>query len=167
MNKHTFLEEIKLQNRYDMQVFIERIKDQFQLDWNGTHGINHWRRVETNGLKIARSTGADTEIVTLFAYLHDARRLNEWTDEGHGARGAQFAALLRSEGYFDLSDRDFDCLYYAIEKHSDGLISDSDVTVMTCWDADRLDLTRVGIKPDPRYLCTGEGRNLAREARQL
>ena len=25
---------------------------------------------------------------------------------------------------------------------------------MACWDADRLDLLRVGIVPDPRRLCT-------------
>ena len=145
-----------------MDKLIERIKDQFTLDWEGTHGINHWKRVEANGLKIANVTGANPKIVSLFAYLHDSRRLNEWTDDGHGARGARFAAQLRFD-YFDLSDRDFDCLYYAIEKHSDGLISDSDVTVEACWDADRLDLTRVGVTPNPKYLCTCEGRNLARE----
>jgi uncharacterized protein len=29
-----------------------------------------------------------------------------------------------------------------------------DVTVQTCWDADRLDLGRVGTTPDPNWLCT-------------
>jgi uncharacterized protein len=29
-----------------------------------------------------------------------------------------------------------------------------DVTIQTCWDADRLDLGRVGIYPDPKRLCT-------------
>ena len=29
-----------------------------------------------------------------------------------------------------------------------------DVTIQTCWDADRLDLSRVGIRPDPKKLCT-------------
>jgi uncharacterized protein len=29
-----------------------------------------------------------------------------------------------------------------------------DSTVQTCWDADRLDLGRVGITPEPRRLCT-------------
>jgi uncharacterized protein len=31
---------------------------------------------------------------------------------------------------------------------------DGNITVQTCWDADRLDLGRVGTTPDPRYLCT-------------
>ena len=30
----------------------------------------------------------------------------------------------------------------------------ADITVQTCWDADRLDLGRVGIRPHPKYLCT-------------
>jgi len=36
-----------------------------------------------------------------------------------------------------------------------------DVTIQTCWDADRLDLGRVGITPDPDRMCTGMGRQLA------
>ena len=35
----------------------------------------------------------------------------------------------------------------------DGLI-DADITVQTCWDSDRLDLGRVGIKPSSDRLCT-------------
>ncbi len=35
--------------------------------------------------------------------------------------------------------------------HSNGAV-DADPTVQTCWDADRLDLGRVGIKPAARYM---------------
>ena len=28
------------------------------------------------------------------------------------------------------------------------------IKVQTCWDADRLDLGRVGIYPDAQFLCT-------------
>lgn len=135
---------------------IERIKAQYVLDWSGTHGVSHWRRVDDNALAIATTNGANEKIIHLFAVLHDACRLNEDTDDGHGRRGADFAVELRGE-YFDLPNRDFDLLYYAIDKHSDGLI-EADVTVQTCWDADRLDLGRVGIKPDQRYLCTEAGK---------
>jgi len=44
-------------------------------------------------------------------------------------------------------------LKIACEGHGDGLM-DADITVQTCWDADRLDLGRVGITPDPSRLCT-------------
>ena len=30
---------------------------------------------------------------------------------------------------------------------------------LTCWDPDRLDLGRVGITPNPRYLCTDAAKN--------
>jgi uncharacterized protein len=30
---------------------------------------------------------------------------------------------------------------------------------MTCWDADRLDLGRVGIRPDPARLCNEAARH--------
>ena len=36
---------------------------------------------------------------------------------------------------------------------------EGDATVLTCWDADRLDLGRVGIRPDPKYLCTPAARD--------
>ena len=36
-----------------------------------------------NGLRIAESNGADTELVTLFALFHDSRRSNEQIDNGH------------------------------------------------------------------------------------
>ena len=32
------------------------------------------------------------------------------------------------------------------------------MTVRTCWDADRLDLGRAFIKPDPRLMCTDPAR---------
>ena len=31
----------------------------------------------------------------------------------------------------------------------------------TCWDAGRLDLTRAGILPDPKYMSTKPGRSMA------
>ena len=44
--------------------------------------------------------------------------------------------------------------------HSDG-IQEGDATVRTCWDADRLDLPRVGIHPDPERLYTAPARHPA------
>jgi len=58
---------------------------------------------------------------------------------------------------FDLSDREPDPLLEACLYHSDGLV-EADPTVQACRDADRLDLGRVGIRPDPGYLCTDHAR---------
>ena len=41
--------------------------------------------------------------------------------------------------------------------HSDGHI-EGDPVLRACWDADRLDLWRVGIEPDPQRLCTAHAR---------
>jgi uncharacterized protein len=57
------------------------------------------------------------------------------------------------ERVVSLSGEGADLLAYACLRHSDGLL-DADVTVQTCWDADRLDLRLVGRRPDPRRLCT-------------
>lgn len=37
----------------------------------------------------------------------------------------------------------------------------TDPTIGCCWDADRLDLGRVGKKPDPAYMSTMLGRSAA------
>jgi uncharacterized protein len=135
---------------------LTAIRAQFALDWYGIHGIQHWERVRDNGLRLARVTGANPTVVELFAYLHDSRRLDDWEDFGHGARAAVYLQTLRGR-FFDVSDEELELLIYACRHHSDGL-SDGDVTVLACWDADRLDLGRVGIRPDPRYLCTAAAR---------
>ena len=46
----------------------------------------------------------------------------------------------------------------ALIHHSEGY-TEGDVTVRVCWDADRLDLGRVGIEPKLDRLCTETARN--------
>lgn len=123
------------------------------------HGPEHWRRVERNGRLLASQTGANLNVVRLFALFHDCRRVNDGWDPGHGARGADFAESLRGRS-FQLSDKDFAILQYACIWHADGVTHD-DVTIATCWDADRLDLGRVGILPEPKRMCTPFGREIA------
>ena len=131
---------------------INMIKQEFILDWNGIHGYSHWMRVRKNGLFLAKKNKANIEIVELFAFLHDLKRNNNGLDPDHGRRAAEFIKSLKGTFIF-LKEEDFDELLFACEKHSAGLIKAS-VTVQTCWDADRLDLGRVGRKPDSQYLCT-------------
>jgi hypothetical protein len=52
-----------------------------------------------------------------------------------------------------ITDTQIDTLVYACNEHTFGGIS-SDPTVAVCWDADRLNLWRVGIRPDPLLLST-------------
>jgi uncharacterized protein len=66
---------------------------------------------------------------------------------------------LRGDGFL-LAPGAFDLLFYACAFHTDGLI-DADPTVQTCWDADRLDLPRAGIRPAADRLCTTAARDAA------
>jgi uncharacterized protein len=136
----------------DFQQIVRVAKQRFVLDLHGIHGVPHWQRVRENGLRIARHSGANPLIVELFAYLHDCCREDDRSDPGHGERAADFTQGLRGT-LIHLSDEDFVLLHEAIRDHELGLTR-GDITVRTCWDADRLDLGRVRVRPHPRYLCT-------------
>ena len=132
---------------------VHKILDQFALSPSGIHGATHWARVLANGTRLAAETGARVEVVQLFALFHDARRTNEGSDPAHGRRGGDFAREKLGR-WFELGAADMDRLWDACAYHSDGRTEHPDVTVQTCWDADRLDLPRVGVRVDPAYLCT-------------
>ena len=68
------------------------------IDWHGAHGSRHWARVRLHGLAIAERTQASARVVELFAFLHDARRRDEWSDPAHGRRSAELVRELGS-GY--------------------------------------------------------------------
>ena len=53
------------------------IIDQFVGDKNGPHGPTHWQRVMDKGIALAPITGADENVVRLFALFHDCKRVNE------------------------------------------------------------------------------------------
>ncbi|MCU0605178.1 MAG: hypothetical protein MUC33_21255 [Desulfobacterales bacterium] len=61
---------------------------------------------------------------------------------------------------FALDPGRLDLLKGAIFDHTAGLIS-TDPTVGACWDADRLDIGRVGFVPDPAYFSTAAGKAMA------
>jgi len=139
--------------------FVQAIRAEFRLDGRGIHGVGHWARVRANGLTIAAANGANKRVVEYFAFLHDTCRQNDGRDHGHGQRAALFARSIR-KSLIKLEDDEFDLLVAAIEGHTHEQ-GHEDMTVSTCWDADRLDLTRIGITPDPARLCTDVGRKLA------
>lgn len=136
---------------------IKNILLGYQLPLDGIHGISHWARVIENGLRLAAHNGADPQITALFGVFHDCKRENESRDNDHGKRGGDFACTLRGD-LLILTDTKFDLLYYACSYHTSGL-TEGDITVRTCWDADRLDLNRVKIKTDPKRLCTEEAKS--------
>jgi uncharacterized protein len=135
---------------FDRKGLLKAVLKQFKIDRLGVHGPGHWARVRYHALMVGRSTGADLLVVELFAFLHDSRRLNEYKDPEHGSRAASYAQELNGK-FFQLSEEQIEKLCLAITFHSDGGIH-ADATIQTCWDADRLDLGRVGKKPKAQYL---------------
>lgn len=139
---------------------LAAVRPQFCLAWrHGTHGVPHWSRVWFHGRRLALVMGLDPAVLAWFAYLHDSRRFDEHRDPEHGARAADFALQLHRERVItELARPDLERLCEAMRLHSDGH-TEGDPVLQACWDADRLDLTRVGIEPDPGLLCTAYARH--------
>jgi uncharacterized protein len=132
---------------------IDYIRKHYALHWEGIHGWNHWLRVCENGLYLARHNGADPLVVTLFAFTHDMARLNDSFDPQHGPRAAKRITHDLQGKFFQLTPEQLDWLVKAVKLHTFAKTM-AELTVMTCWDSDRLDLGRVGILPEPSRLCT-------------
>lgn len=122
----------------------------------GIHGDSHWRRVAEAGLIIAQRERLDRHVILLFAIFHDCRRENEGHDPGHGPRAAALAEQIGHSALAITLD-EMRQLSEALHDHDRGLVSE-DLVIGACWDADRLDLNRVGIALDSRYLSTPTGR---------
>jgi len=131
---------------------INILKETFKLDWQGIHGLSHWARVRVNGLLIARQNGADPRVIELFAFFHDSQRQADWDDDEHGQRAAVFVDSLSCQ-LLGIDQQQKQLLKQACADHSKGF-TQADVTVQTCWDADRLDLARAGHRPSVDKLCT-------------
>jgi uncharacterized protein len=136
---------------------IEKILEDYTLPRFGRHGLTHWARVYTNGVQLAQLTGANLNTVRLFAVFHDSRRGTEGIDPDHGLRAAKFAKSLQGI-LFELQEEELQLLYQACADHTKG-VTEAEITVQTCWDADRLDLARAGIWPTPNLLCTAAAKN--------
>jgi hypothetical protein len=124
------------------------------------HGIHHWHKVDHNGIILAGLTpGADLEVVRLFAAFHDSQRVNENHDPKHGERGAKYFQQQVQSGGIYLNSEKVGKVVEAVLYHEKGMVSD-DPTIGVCWDADRLDLVRVGIIPRAELMSTEAGKNL-------
>ncbi len=156
--------EIKTNRKTVRPDWLEAAKKEFEktyvLGKQSYHGPWHWEKVEKNALALAKKTkGADKEVVQLFALIHDTKRENEDQDPEHGHRSAKYAEMLFNMGKFPITKQQLYLLMEACKYHNDGKVSNNP-TIGVCWDADRLDLTRVGIIPDPELLSTQAGKEL-------
>lgn len=88
----------------------------------------------------------------LFALFRDVRRYSDGHDPLHGERGAALAHQLNGE-VVNATEEQIALLVEVCTEHTSGKVS-SDQTIGVCWDAERLDLPRCRIQPDPQYLST-------------
>lgn len=120
------------------------------------HGPEHWWRVEQNAVRLAKMEGADELVCRLFGIFHDCCRVNDIDDPDHGKRAASYVAGLPKKLLpLDVCQRL--ALMEAMACHNDGKVS-RETTIGCCWDADRMDLTRVGIRPNIEFLSTESAR---------
>jgi uncharacterized protein len=148
---------VALLTDYLPEPLANAILEQYLLYLDGTHGLKHWIRVWNNGEALSRVTGANIEVVKYFAFLHDICREDE--DLFHGVRASRLIKEVLQPNFLHLSEQDAKMLEFAVQRHTFGMTK-ADITVMTCWDSDRLDLGRVGIKPHPHRLCTDAAKDL-------
>jgi uncharacterized protein len=126
-----------------------------------THGLSHWQRVERNGIILSMDNGRlrndiNIKVVRFFAYLHDKCRLNDWADLEHGVRSAEMLATIRDTILKDFTDEEVALLEKACRYHTTELRTGIP-TIDVCFDADRLDLCRVGITPNPKLMASKQG----------
>lgn len=142
---------------------IEDVKNFALSGWvlGETHGLSHWQRVERNGIILSMENGRFREdinikVVRFFAYLHDKCRLNDWADLDHGVRSADMLLTIRDTILKDFTDEEVSLLEKACRYHTTELRTGIP-TIDVCFDADRLDLCRVGITPNPKLMASKEG----------
>lgn len=142
-------------NESHLQSFLEVTKYR-----GGIHGLSHAQRVERFGLMLAEKTDADRDVIIWFAYLHDSQRTNDGLDYNHGPEAAQFVNAIRNTYLQELNNTQIGQLKEACRLHT-STHRTGDITVDTCFDADRLDLPRVGVMPDPMRMATEQGAKYA------
>ncbi len=142
---------------FDLLDYLKRDALLFTSD---IHGLYHWKCVERNGVYLSQFNGADVEVVRYFAFFHDCMRENEGLDSGHGPRAGKYIKKLKDA--LPLTQNQINDLCQACIGHTFGR-KEINVTISTCWDADRLDIGRVGTTPHSDYLFSEEAKRIADE----
>jgi uncharacterized protein len=141
-----------------LDALLLKIIGQLRLSPHSVHGPDHWHRVRRNGLIICAEEGIEPSVLRYFSILHDSQRDNDGRDLEHGSKAVAYAEQIRGD-YIDLNDHQFEQLCFSMAYHTIGAESD-DPVVHACWDADRLDLGRVMITPNPERMLTETARKM-------
>ncbi|PQJ27439.1 hypothetical protein [Rubritalea profundi] len=148
-----------IHDKVDDQLVQDVLSRKHQIEYS-VHGLQHWQRVERNGLFLSEREGGDDLVVSLFALFHDSQRLNDFEDPEHGSRGATLATEFYDQGRLCISEAQLQTLTEACRDHTESIYSDN-ATIRCCWDGDRLDLTRISVIPDSEMLNTATAKEIA------
>lgn len=137
---------------------VQAVCNQHKLDLNHTgHGLDHWCRVIDNGLRLSAITpNVDRDVIIAFGFLHDSGRTHDEHCEVHG-KVAGVYVMRELDVLIPLTNEQKLMVSIACINHTSaqpGEFPLYDETLLTCFDADRLDLWRVGILPCNKYLFT-------------
>jgi len=143
-----------------MKDLVLKVIEEAKLANSPIHGVDHWQRVERNGIYLCQFNEADQVVVQLFALFHDCKRENDHRDLEHGPRAEKY--LREIEKFVPVTNLQFENLCVACLTHTTGTKAEN-ITVATCWDADRMDIGRVGIVPHENFLTNQEAKRIARE----
>jgi uncharacterized protein len=147
-----------------------------QLAWHVSdlHGVAHWARVSRFGAGLSAGlhlSPAYRECVEIFAWTHDLARIDDGGGNDHARDGARYFDTYTAKVFPHLTHVQQDFIRTAIYHHADGISAEEGwhqgwfthlegekadiLNVMgCCWDADRLDLLRLGIEPEPHRMST-------------
>lgn len=147
--------EIRL--AWQLRRLRRRCRREFPEDLGEGHGPAHWKRAAAFGRLLAEASGeVDPLVVEAFACLHDVKRRSNADDPSHGARAVLFIDSVRNSHLGFLDNGQVSALQEACMLHTSALRTD-DATINACFDADRADLLRVGVRPDPERMASPEG----------
>jgi len=155
-----------------MNPIVEKIKEiaenEFALSQDSIHGVDHWNEVYKNGIMLSKQEGVDPLVVSLFSYLHDCKREDDFEDWEHGERASAFVIELQEKGMLPmLSSNQFSDLCTACYYHNKAVVEKDNPTIGACYDADRLELVRCGIIPDPSLMNTEVGIRIAEKMQEI
>lgn len=145
---------------------LKEIIDNFKLNIDGDHGLNHWTRVYKNTQLLSTYYNINSDVFELFAILHDSKREDEFEDINHGKRAAKYIKQLIIDNKINLNYEDQRRLIYACSNHTKSNKKAKlyqDIIVQICFDSDRLDIGRVGIIPEEKYFNTDYAKKVVYE----
>jgi uncharacterized protein len=135
----------------DWESLLAEARDGAVLAHEPMHGELHWRAVAWAGLRIREiAPWLSAPVMISFGLLHDCRRETDDWDPGHGERAARVAARSRPLKRL-LGAVGRDLVSEACLMHERGMSRFDAPAIGACWDADRVNLVRLGFRLDPRY----------------